>query len=464
MTVLPFILVDPDEAIEVIFDNVVDSMNKTFSNEVTNFRRYSDGAYESFVSGVGSRELSVVVRSNAPSSLRRRLDYLRREGKHLILLLGAFDFASEVVIKDFKMIDNSSGYYHFDINFACFGDSGQMRTVLDSRCTGITPVIDSNAIDGHASILDAQNEFIRFEITAGDIEMPASEYMVIARAKSTAGIDNDLIVRAYDSTDAADVIAASHQVDAAGYTYYISEGAITSSEYGHTIQIEAKKATTSTNELSIDLLAYIQSSQNIVVSNPPTSTTVVLSPSLDNVISSASPTTIYSSGTYLDIGASGSNVKRDLLQFDLSSIPSTANISSATLSLYWYYPAGATRTNDTNVGVYRPRYTWDTSYACWTNRVSATAWVNAGGDWYDSTGTAQGSTPFASKTFTASIVPDNAYHDWDVTALVQAYVAGTYSNFGFLLKASTENSNYIAFYSSESSNAAMRPKLTITYT
>ncbi len=59
------------------------------------------------------------------------------------------------------------------------------------------------------------------------------------------------------------------------------------------------------------------------------------------------------------------------------------------------------------------------------------------------------------------VLPDNRYYDLDVTELVQGYVNGTYNNTGFFLKAKDENDNYIAFYSSEWSNASQRPKLMI---
>jgi Disaggregatase related repeat/Dockerin type I domain len=58
-------------------------------------------------------------------------------------------------------------------------------------------------------------------------------------------------------------------------------------------------------------------------------------------------------------------------------------------------------------------------------------------------------------------LPDNRYYDLDVTELVQGYVNGRYNNTGFFLEAKDENDNYIAFYSSEWSNASQRPKLVI---
>jgi uncharacterized membrane protein len=129
--------------------------------------------------------------------------------------------------------------------------------------------------------------------------------------------------------------------------------------------------------------------------------------------------------------------------------------------LYWYYPEGTARSADTVVEVYRPQE-WDPDYVSWNNRISGTAWTTAGGNWYDKNGVSQGSTPYASITFPASTVPDNKYYQFDVTELVQEYIEGNYDNTGFYLKAKTEGNNYIAFYSSEWSNASQRPNLTIT--
>ncbi len=147
--------------------------------------------------------------------------------------------------------------------------------------------------------------------------------------------------------------------------------------------------------------------------------------------------------------------------FDLSEYDTTDIISKATLSLYWYYPAGKTRTSDTVVEIYRP-VEWDPKYVSWNNRASGTPWSTAGGSWYDKNGVAQGSIPYASLIFPASTLPDNKYYEFDVTELVQEYISGESKNTGFFIKAKTESGNYIAFYSSDSSTAARRPVLTIT--
>ena len=196
----------------------------------------------------------------------------------------------------------------------------------------------------------------------------------------------------------------------------------------------------------------------VVVSNPVSS--VSYAPVYDNRLRESLPTTVLSTTAYLDIGKSSSSC-RDVMLFDLSSYKTTDTISKATLSLYWYYPAGATRTSDTVVEVYRP-VEWDPKYVTWNSRMSGVLWSNAGGNWYDKNGVAQGTTPYASLTFAGSKAPDNKYYEFDVTQLVQDYISGKYKNTGFFLKAKTESGNYIAFYSLESSNAAQRPKLTIT--
>ncbi|MFA7037451.1 MAG: disaggregatase related repeat-containing protein, partial [Methanosarcina sp.] len=91
------------------------------------------------------------------------------------------------------------------------------------------------------------------------------------------------------------------------------------------------------------------------------------------------------------------------------------------------------------------------------------AWKNPGGDWYDKNGVSQGDTPYASITLKGSELPDNKYYELDVTELVKEYVSGKYENTGVLIKARTENNNYIAFYSIECGIETQKPKLQLEY-
>lgn len=168
-----------------------------------------------------------------------------------------------------------------------------------------------------------------------------------------------------------------------------------------------------------------------------------------NVLREATPTTVYNLLTNFSIGGrlvNSQNTRfRTLILTDLSDY-SGKTITSAVLSVFWYYPDGKERGYNTVLEVYRP-VAWNKDYACWNNRISGSSWATPGGDWYDKNNTLQGSVPFASETFLASTVPDLVYHNIDVTDLVQAYCNNTYENTGFLLKAQTENSNWIAYYS-----------------
>jgi uncharacterized membrane protein len=166
---------------------------------------------------------------------------------------------------------------------------------------------------------------------------------------------------------------------------------------------------------------------------------------------------------YIDIGERPDSGKyRGYILFELNQLNKTDEIEKATLSLFWYYPEEA-RPKDTILEVYRPEK-WCEEHISWDAREISTLWNNPGGDWYDKEGASQGNTPYAAITFKSSTLPDNRYYDVDVTELVREYASGKYENTGFLIKAREEDSNYIAFYSSEWQNKSQRPKLTIEYT
>ncbi len=168
---------------------------------------------------------------------------------------------------------------------------------------------------------------------------------------------------------------------------------------------------------------------------------------------------MYRDADFIDVGGMNDARYRNVMLFDLSEY---TEVNNATLSLYWYYPAGSSRSEDTVIEVYRPASSWNPSYVSWNKRDSGVAWVNAGGDWYDKNGILQGNTPYATLTIKGSTLPDNRYYELDVTDLVKEYVSGKYANTGFFIKARNENNNYIAFYSNECGNESKVPKLNMT--
>jgi hypothetical protein len=178
----------------------------------------------------------------------------------------------------------------------------------------------------------------------------------------------------------------------------------------------------------------------------------------DNRLREASPNTVYLSSSFIDAGGMNSARYRDVMLFNLNEYAGS-EIESATLSLYWYYPEGKSRPEDTVIEIYRPASSWNTNYVSWNKRDKDIAWKNPGGDWYDKNGVVQGTTPYATITLKGSSIPDNRYYGLDVTDLVKEYASGKYANTGFLIKARTENNNYVAFYGSEAGNENQKPVL-----
>jgi hypothetical protein len=133
--------------------------------------------------------------------------------------------------------------------------------------------------------------------------------------------------------------------------------------------------------------------------------------------------------------------RRGLLKFDLTSIPSNATITGATLYLY----ERGNKTGQTTY-VYRVTSNWNESSATWD------AWSTPGGD-------------FDASTSYLSYLPDqnNCMLTMDIANLVQAWVSETYSNYGLLLY-STGPNHIISYSSKENTNANEQPKLSITYT
>ncbi|AKB18892.1 disaggregatase related repeat-containing protein [Methanosarcina sp. WWM596] len=183
----------------------------------------------------------------------------------------------------------------------------------------------------------------------------------------------------------------------------------------------------------------------------------------DNRLREASPDVVYQSSPFIDVGGMNSVRYRDIMWFDLSEYTDSTEVSNATLSLYWYYPAKSSRPEDTVIEVYRPASAWNSNYVSWNKKDKDVSWKNPGGDWYDKNGVSQGNTPYATITIKGSTLPDNRYYKLDVTELVKEYTSGKYENTGFLIKARTESNNYIAFYSSDCGIESKEPKLQLVY-
>ncbi|KKU09976.1 MAG: Cartilage oligomeric matrix protein [Parcubacteria group bacterium GW2011_GWA1_45_7] len=113
---------------------------------------------------------------------------------------------------------------------------------------------------------------------------------------------------------------------------------------------------------------------------------------------------------------SGANQWRSLVAFDLSSIPSGSTVTSAQLEIYLDKAPNDLRTYQ----LYRITGTWVEGTVTWDNQPGMSA---------------------LSTNSVSTGTTDDVWKEWDVTADIQAFVDGTYSNYGWFIKDGNENEN-----------------------
>lgn len=162
-------------------------------------------------------------------------------------------------------------------------------------------------------------------------------------------------------------------------------------------------------------------------------------------------------GTYTDA------TWRSAVSFDVSDIPTGSSVTSATLSLWQQYAADAAMTVD----VHRATRAWKEGTgladctgdgATWYQTDGGVDWTNAGGDF--------AATPAASIAVNGGEPAD--WHDFNVSALVQAWVNGDAANLGVILKARNDSPgtrNDIIYVADDyGASPTLRPKLALNYT
>ena len=169
----------------------------------------------------------------------------------------------------------------------------------------------------------------------------------------------------------------------------------------------------------------------------------------------ANPTHNRGNDTSLTVYPVSNKRHRSLIEFDLSQLPAGACVNSAALLLSLTSVGSASET----YGVHRLTHSWtegnglDNSGVTWALRDGVTAWASAGGDAV-ATATAQ----------TATGIVAGVTLQWNVTADVTAFLAGTATNYGWLLKDENEGTGtQFRFASRETATVSSQPHLRVTF-
>jgi hypothetical protein len=142
-----------------------------------------------------------------------------------------------------------------------------------------------------------------------------------------------------------------------------------------------------------------------------------------------------------------------LIQFDVSSIPSTAHIQSAHLQVYGYHREGGTRFE---LGAFAVKRAWSGNHASWSGATPSTSWGVPGCN--------DVLTDRAESATDRTTIDSAGWHSWEVTADVQRMVGEPATNAGWILMQVAAERGVVTMHSSEYGNATLRPKLVVTYT
>jgi len=176
------------------------------------------------------------------------------------------------------------------------------------------------------------------------------------------------------------------------------------------------------------------------VALPVTITTTSLTSVADTGANQASPNTNTGTTTTMLVESATAANQRSFARFDLSAIPATARVQSATLQLTMSTAPTASRTYEVD----KVNASWTESALTWTTMPAASA---------ATTTVLSGTTSGVNLT-------------WNVTTDAKTFVANSATNFGWQIKDSTESSataRTATFRTREWTTATQRPTLTVIY-
>jgi hypothetical protein len=191
-----------------------------------------------------------------------------------------------------------------------------------------------------------------------------------------------------------------------------------------------------------------------VVSGTPTTTTAVA----DASVRQAAATSNFGTQTTNDVASLLTGNRRLYIRFDLTvcspAIPATATVRLATLRMYASALPATCETND----VFPVTSTWTEAAITWNNQPFGTTLNNPP--------TASRTTSFSTGTLGGCQFTAAGFTSATVTADVAAWIAGSATNFGWMLRDDTENSAVVrttTFSAKNLNTPAQVPELVVSY-
>jgi Bacterial Ig domain len=185
--------------------------------------------------------------------------------------------------------------------------------------------------------------------------------------------------------------------------------------------------------------------------------TLALTATNDTNLDEVNPTRNNGTCTALKIDGRSTRALRNLYKFDVSTIPTTATINTANLTLV---STAVTSNTAYTINAHRLTRAWTDGTLCaaagvpnWTNSATGVLWTTAGGD-------------FNAAVEANTSVTTTGTYNWSMNSLVQSWVNLTNTNNGVLLKYANEAlaAGDGKTFGSKEDILANRPTLNITYT
>lgn len=179
----------------------------------------------------------------------------------------------------------------------------------------------------------------------------------------------------------------------------------------------------------------------------------------DSYVNQASPTVNAGSATFVEVRSSANANRRTYLRFDLTAcnpaIPSSATVTGSLVRLFVTAVPAVCRTYD----IFRVTATWAEASITWNNQPFGTT-INNPASGQRTSFITIGAAPCQNTAANAYI------NGWNVGTDIQAFVAGTATNFGWMIRDDVEGSATArsATFSSKNNNVLLRaPQLIINY-